>query len=138
MRRQFPAVWKAGFALCRGTVGSPPLGELVYEPVVLADQLDEQFREFLKTDAAISLDAEHRTLLLSPVFEKYFEPMAEEAGRAMRIEHPGVRDVLRLHAEAIASYRLSLGAGYRVRYGMDMTLNDRDYEKIDWSYRDGH
>jgi hypothetical protein len=137
LRRQFPYEWKAGFALCRGTLGSPPLRQGVYDPDVLAEQLDEQFRQFLKTDNAILADAEHRVLRLSPVFETCFAPMAAEVRRALKIEQPTVRDVLRMHADPVEAHRISLGDGYRVRYAMDMQLNDRDYEKIDWSFRDG-
>ncbi len=133
MQRRFPYQWRAGFALCRASAGSPKLRESVYQPVLLAGQIEEQFADFLDTDHAVDFDAETKTLKLSPVFEKYAAPMRDEARRVLKINSPTMRDVLRGHADAKLSHRISLAVGYRIRFMADPQLNDRDYEQITWS-----
>jgi hypothetical protein len=137
MRRQFPSQWRAGFALCRATRGSPPLRLAVYDPQSLTDQLDAQFRVFLPTDDALRVDAERKALVLSPVFRRYAEPMRHEARRAWKLSEPSLLDAVRLHADATVSYRIALASGYRVRFEAEEALNDRDYEKLLWRRIDG-
>ena len=136
MRRQFPYSWRAGFALCRATTGSPKLADSVYPPKRLAHRLEEQFSKYLETDEAAMPDAERKVLKLSPVFEKYAEPMRAEVRQVLGIVDPSLRDVLRRHADARLSHRVALGEGYTIRFEADGKLNDRDYDQLVWTSKD--
>jgi hypothetical protein len=117
IRKDYPDP-RIHFALVCAARGCPPLREEAYVADRLNEQLDDQARQFLATPAKNRVDADAKTVYLSPIFKWYGEDFEKK--------HGSVLAALRPYWPKAEATALAQG-GFRIRYtDYDWSLNQRD------------
>jgi hypothetical protein len=94
------------FALVCAAKGCPPLRTEPYTATKLTEQLDDQARQFLATEAKNRFDSSTSTLWLSPIFDWYEKDFTAVAGSLEMYVRPFLTDTARQAVDSAKKIRV--------------------------------